>query len=90
MHCEWLHRSASNLSQNCRYLGLYQYVLTITSQNISQQVQEYIAQFEVTNTTHPTRWRLLQTIDGTGEKQELILRIQGILTLKDLLPIQDR
>ena len=51
--------------------------------------QEYIAQFDVVDTTHPTRWRMLRTLDN-GEKQELILRIQGILTLKDLPPIQER
>jgi hypothetical protein len=57
--------------------------------NISDQLQEYMAQFEVTNTTHPTRWRMLQTSE-TGEKQELIMRVQGILTMKDLPPIQER
>jgi hypothetical protein len=59
------------------------------SHNISDQLQEYMAQFEVTNTTHPPRWRMLQTSDS-GEKQELIMRVQGILTMKELPPIQER
>jgi hypothetical protein len=85
--CKPSQKNVSNPSQKCRSPLCFLYVVNPGLHNISDQQQEYMAQFEVTNTTHPTRWRMLQTMES-GEKQELIMRVQGILTRKELPPIQ--
>jgi hypothetical protein len=57
--------------------------------NISliETLQEYIDSFTIEKTTHPTCWRILRGINRV-EKQELVMRIQGIICLKDLPPLQ--
>jgi hypothetical protein len=52
-------------------------------------MQETIHQLCVTPTILPKRWRLTLPIsDATKEIEEVVLRIQGIITHKELPPIQ--
>ena len=52
-----------------------------------ETLQEYINAFTIEKTTYPTCWRILRGINRV-EKQELVMRIQGIISLKDLPPLQ--
>ena len=52
-----------------------------------ETLQEYINAFTIEKTTYPTCWRILRGINRV-EKQELVMRIQGIISLKYLPPLQ--
>jgi hypothetical protein len=52
------------------------------------ELQETINQLSISQTPLPTRWRVTLPVTAAAKEiEEVVLRIQGIITIKDLPPI---
>jgi hypothetical protein len=59
--------------------------ITRTNQNIHLQQNSRVIKYE-----YPTTWRLIYEGNGTENAEEVVLRLQGAITQKDLPPITNK
>ena len=50
-------------------------------------MQTIMEQLSTIKAEHPTSWKLIRTGDSPTEVEEVVLRLQGIISNKDLPPL---
>jgi hypothetical protein len=81
------------LNQLCDFVGVSLYIrayISTRADTTGSQNAELQNRMTVRKYDDPTTWRLTKNADAHSDIEESVMRVQGVLCLKDLPPITNR